>query len=157
MGVDFYTCANCKNTFPDCGSYFRCECGEVFCSTKCGQRDDGEPEDETIEDWEECITCMFCRFENVPDHQMVEFLLKKLNLTHEEAVVMFKEENEDMNKEDEFGHLWGMGWEDSDKPHPGFGGTTDIFGGYVDQCEKCGMYSHEFKNQFCGPIIRKYG
>lgn len=143
MGVDFYTCANCKDTFPDCGSYFRCECGEVFCSTKCGQRDDGEPEDETIEDWEECITCMFCRFENVPDEP-------------EEDDDVGGEVG-DMNKEDEFGHLWGMGWEDSDKPHPGFGGTTDIFGGYVDQCEKCGMYSHEFKNQFCGPIIRKYG
>jgi hypothetical protein len=47
-------------------------------------------------------------------------------------------------KDQDKGHVWGMGWEDSETPHPGFGGSTNIYGGYVDQCEKCGMYSYEF-------------
>jgi hypothetical protein len=55
---------------------------------------------------------------------------------------------------DDLGHEWGMGWEESDNPHPGFGGSTDIYGGYVDQCEKCGMYGYEFKDQPCGKQIR---
>lgn len=55
---------------------------------------------------------------------------------------------------DHLGHDWGMGWEDSDKPHPGFGGTIDIYGCYVDQCQKCGMYGYEFKEQPCGEKIR---
>lgn len=43
-------------------------------------------------------------------------------------------------EEDEYGHAWGMGWEESDKPHPGFG----TYGGYVSQCYKCGIYAYEF-------------
>jgi hypothetical protein len=68
--------------------------------------------------------------------------------------------------EEDKGHIWGMGWEDSDNPHPGFGGSFSICGGYVGQCEKCGMYVYEFSSgtknpgkyegQACGPIIRKY-
>ena len=44
-------------------------------------------------------------------------------------------------------HIWGAGWEDSDKPHPGFGGSYNIYGGYVDQCEKCGIYHYEFDDK----------
>jgi hypothetical protein len=51
---------------------------------------------------------------------------------------------------DEFGHQWDMGWEDSEKPHPGFGGTQDIYGGYVSICAKCGLKGYNFKNQVCG-------
>lgn len=58
--------------------------------------------------------------------------------------------------EDLNGHLWGMGWEESDKPHPGFGGTTDVYGGYVGQCEKCGLYNYEYKNQPCGDKVREW-
>jgi len=66
---------------------------------------------------------------------------------------------------DNKGHEWGMGWEESDRPHPGFGGSMDIYGCYVDQCEKCGMYGYEFRSctatpgkyegQPCGEMIRR--
>lgn len=62
---------------------------------------------------------------------------------------------------DHNGHAWGLGWEESDKIHPGFG----TYGGYAQQCFKCGMYSHEYfkinenpveyENQKCGLKIRK--
>lgn len=57
-------------------------------------------------------------------------------------------------EEDKYGHVWDMGWEDSENPHPGFGGSQDIYGGYVSQCAKCGMYFHEFKDQICGVKVR---
>jgi len=50
----------------------------------------------------------------------------------------------DAGYQDEFGHVWTLGWEDSENPHPGFGGTTNIYGGYIGQCGKCGMYQYEF-------------
>jgi hypothetical protein len=65
-----------------------------------------------------------------------------------------------MNKLDN--HIWGMGWEDSDMPHPGFGGSLNIYGGYVDQCETCGMYIYEFmeggkyENKPCSEKIRDF-
>jgi hypothetical protein len=71
----------------------------------------------------------------------------------------------DAGYEDEFGHVWTLGWEESENPHPGFGGSTDIFGGYVGQCGRCGMYQYEhmgpskeypgkYEGQHCGKIVR---
>lgn len=57
-------------------------------------------------------------------------------------------------------HDWRMGWIDTEKPHPGFGGSQNIYGYYIDQCFKCGMYSCEYfsggkhEGQACGEIIR---
>jgi len=57
-------------------------------------------------------------------------------------------------REDALGHIWDMGWEDSETPHPGFGGSQNIYGGYVDQCIKCGMFGHEYKEQVCDKKVR---
>jgi hypothetical protein len=36
MGVDFYACANCETTFPDCGDYVSCEqCYRHYCCGEC--------------------------------------------------------------------------------------------------------------------------
>lgn len=43
-------------------------------------------------------------------------------------------------KVDEFNHAWGIGWQETDKLHPGFGTN----GAYADQCYRCGIYGHEF-------------
>ena len=73
-------------------------------------------------------------------------------------------ENSYYGQADAYGHVWGTGWEESDKPHPGFGGSQDIYGCYVDQCMKCRMYGYEFQsctatpgkyeNQFCKDRVR---
>lgn len=65
---------------------------------------------------------------------------------------------------DEFGHCWTLGWEETEKPHPGFGGTMDLYGCHVGQCDNCGMYNYEFQSlssvpgkyegQRCGEKIR---
>jgi|SRR6185369_15402067 len=99
MGVDFYTCANCERTFPDCGPYFSCWCGEHFCSKTCGGRQVVEEEsDEDVPDdeyREEVTSCILCRKESVTDRDMVRFLLKKLSLTYDQAIQMFREEPEE--------------------------------------------------------------
>ena len=41
-------------------------------------------------------------------------------------------------------HEWDMGWRDSNKPHPGFGGSQNIYGGYTSQCKCCGIYIEDF-------------
>jgi hypothetical protein len=56
-----------------------------------------------------------------------------------------------MSEQDQMGHEWDIGWEETDKPHPGFGGSTNIYGCYVNQCRKCGMYSYEFRSLAANP------
>jgi len=48
------------------------------------------------------------------------------------------------NKEFIETHDWGVGWRDSETPHPGFGGSQNIYGGYTSQCERCGIYIEDF-------------
>jgi hypothetical protein len=73
--------------------------------------------------------------------------------------------NEEAFKTAYASHEWDVGWEESDKPHPGFGGSTNIYGSYVTTCNKCGMYIYEFmgpsddypgkyEGQPCGRKIR---
>ncbi len=67
MGVDWYTCASCHETFNDCGNFFGCDCGEMYCSPKCGDRE-GDGDGNT--------TCEVCRGEVVTDEQLIEYLVK---------------------------------------------------------------------------------
>lgn len=106
MGVDFYTCANCDSTFPDCGEYFSCDtCGHYFCSDICGgkkyknENEDNENEDNEDEDGdddyeEEESTCILCRKESATDNQLLNFLLLKFSLTYEEALRQYQKHTE---------------------------------------------------------------
>jgi hypothetical protein len=103
MGVDFYTCCFCHDTFPDCGPYEHCDCGRHWCSAEydsCaaqeGFRDDSEEcNNEDCEDTEHpygltCVagegsSCNFCRNESATDEEILEYLLEKLSLTREQA------------------------------------------------------------------------
>lgn len=88
MGVDFYTCAFCQRTFPDCGPYFNCFCGEHFCTPACGGRQYIDPEAGV----EEYTSCVLCRVEEVTNRDMLTFLLKHFNLTYDEAFELYKKE-----------------------------------------------------------------
>lgn len=50
------------------------------------------------------------------------------------------------DEEDALGHIWEMDWEESERPHPGFGGSTNIYGGYVSRCAKCNLYFYDVYN-----------
>jgi len=99
MGVDFLICDICHESFPDCGDFVSCDCGGRFCSSECAQIDDcvydedGEPVEDEDGDFiigEE--TCVLCRGEALTDQDLIEFLLKKLSLTREQAVELFNNE-----------------------------------------------------------------
>lgn len=141
MGMeDYRNCDACGKQYSVCSWYAaRCECGALFCSKECASKDDKE-------------TCKLCRLEIVRDNDLLAFLLKHYGLNREQAEELYRDK----------GHVWGTGWEDSDKLHPGF----NVYGGYVDQCEKCGMYGYEYNSgtatpgkyegQPCGDKIRDY-
>lgn len=83
MGVDYYTCQNCSDTFPDCGYYFTCNgCESMFCSNECGKKQSVDGKNR----WNEDLTsCIFCRHEAVTDRSVLLFLCRKYGITEEDA------------------------------------------------------------------------
>ena len=103
MGIDYYACQLCSNTFPDCGEYDTCGCcGSHFCKS-CGEKqekrygyfetdEDGndESEDEKYQDYYTASdgnlkACDKCSLNIVDNHVMVEFLLKKFKVNRKNA------------------------------------------------------------------------
>lgn len=84
MGVDYYTCEVCQETYADCGPVFTCYswnkenrkaagCERMFCSAECGQ-----PQGEGAS-----LSCVGCRNEITNDRTLLAFLLAKFGLTRE--------------------------------------------------------------------------
>jgi len=93
MGVDFYACANCGRTFPDCGYYFSCyTCNHHFCSNDCGGREvEQDPNDpDGTKGYEEITTCILCRKEDATDYQLLKFLLNHFKITREQAMELYR-------------------------------------------------------------------
>lgn len=92
MGVDFYACNSCGDTFPDCGDHEGCiECGRKWCDIECGESEGLRPslcdscENDTGENCEcEGSICGFCRKEKVEDHELLDYALDKLNVSRDE-------------------------------------------------------------------------
>lgn len=84
MSIDYYTCTICHEIFPDCGKFFSCDCGYNYCSDECGDRGDNWDAGEK--------DCQICRKEYVLDGTLIQFLLKKLSLTRDEATELYFEE-----------------------------------------------------------------
>lgn len=118
MGVDFYVCHNCGETFPDCGEYVSCEdCGTTWCCEECAEEEgfvkehcikydvfgyrDLEDERRTRNCKNECDvccefyvpdSCKFCREEDYEDYVLLNKALKLLNMTREDLVKKMNEE-----------------------------------------------------------------
>jgi hypothetical protein len=100
MSIDFYSCARCGDSFPDCGDYCHCdECGNVFCSYECAELDaveldEAAPEDEseTEEYRYEPMNCCICRKEVANDYILLETLLRHYKITREDVLKMWQEE-----------------------------------------------------------------
>lgn len=88
MGVDWYACAGCNETYPDCSYYFTCsDCERGYCSDGCGGR---EVTKEADQKYKEETSCIFCRGDVVDDAEMVAFLLGRLDMTRDEAIALWK-------------------------------------------------------------------
>jgi hypothetical protein len=95
MGVDYKVCKFCEDTFPDCGKFVSCECGEKWCSDSCAEADGfrREPEGFTPEgaSWVQDTSCNFCRSEDANDSELFSFALELLSITRSELVKMYFE------------------------------------------------------------------
>ena len=82
MGVDLYACAECGETFPDCGRFASCDdCGEMLCPDcmekhgVSGIMNQGD--------------CPFCQAKIVSDRTLLAFLLNEFGASKEEAQAAF--------------------------------------------------------------------
>lgn len=93
MGVDFYACSNCGDTFPDCGDFTGCECGKHWCCDKCAESQGYRWEEDGYlpkgASYEQDTSCSYCRNEDYPDEDLLEFSLHKLRLTRDELIVEY--------------------------------------------------------------------
>lgn len=121
MGVDWYSCKRCGETFPDCGDYVSCECGESWCSDECAEadgykeeycklgcnKDDDEMDncikkeqydkDEYVSCWD-CeyhmdSSCNFCRNEDYNDETLLDKALNLLGMNREELINRINKDN----------------------------------------------------------------
>lgn len=112
MGVDYYVCAYCGETFPDAGYYVSCEeCGTHWCSDSCAKEEGYvkqhcTKEGFSIDDERHCgegheychekckyfvqDSCGSCRGEIIEDYELLDFALDKLKLSREELVQLYK-------------------------------------------------------------------
>jgi hypothetical protein len=115
MGVDWYPCERCGNTFPDCGDYTTCYgkdegCMKEWCSDKCAEadghvyakcdldfdacRDDAYGKGDCDEDVEYCDgckhytpdSCKYCRCEDFSDDEVLKFALERLDMEREHII-----------------------------------------------------------------------
>ncbi|OME54127.1 hypothetical protein BSK59_16230 [Paenibacillus odorifer] len=100
MGVDFYACNNCRDTFPDCGHYVSCECGEHWCSDECAEEEgfrrepDGFMYKGQYGEYKHSTSCGFCRQEDFSDTELLDFLIRSHNSSRAEVIDMYKESKE---------------------------------------------------------------
>lgn len=85
MGVDYYNCDACEEIYADCedGLSYCEKCENNFCSkctTKYGLRE--MYDDDNEEEWLE--NCPVCAKKVVKTHELIDYMLKKLDKTKEE-------------------------------------------------------------------------
>ncbi|AKA61499.1 hypothetical protein CPT_Stahl71 [Bacillus phage Stahl] len=90
MGVDYLTCANCEDNFPDCGPHVSCDCGNRWCDDSCAEGDGfrEEPNGFTPKNgtYEQETSCNYCRGEDVDDADLLAAFLHMTKMTREQAV-----------------------------------------------------------------------
>ncbi len=92
MGVDWYSCSDCGETFPDCGGYTSCICGEMFHE---GCADDLREEFGTVDEdmgdgWDDygenaLRACPSCSKTIVRDSELLEYISEHLSIDLEEV------------------------------------------------------------------------
>lgn len=95
MGVDWYPCEHCGETFPDCGSYVYCndDCYKRWCSDECAEADGFVEDRENIDRWGDSTkSCKFCRKEDADDSVLLAFLLIKCGYSRADVVAQFYKE-----------------------------------------------------------------
>lgn len=123
MSIDYYSCNNCGETFPDCGDYISCEgCGTSWCCDECAEEDGyvaehckkydvygySDLDDERrIRDCEysycnDCPeyvsdSCKYCRNEDYDDLTLLNKALEMLHMKREELVEVYNSDTKGNN------------------------------------------------------------
>jgi hypothetical protein len=95
MGVDWYSCETCGETFPDCGDYVWCECGRHWCSDDCAESDGFRQEEDGYtpkgSSYEQETSCNYCRGEEFEDAEVLNLALEILGKSRDELAKILKE------------------------------------------------------------------
>lgn len=93
MGVDYYVCNCCEDTFPDVGRFVSCNCGYRWCSADCAEEEGYRQEEDGFipegSKWTQDTSCNYCRKENHDDSALLHFALKLLGKTRENLILEF--------------------------------------------------------------------
>lgn len=94
MGVDYYACNSCGETFPDCGDYTHCECGMTWCDDSCAEGEGYQREEDGFtpdgSKWSQDTSCNYCRKEDFDNSTLLNFVLENINKTRAELISDFK-------------------------------------------------------------------
>lgn len=97
MGVDFFPCNYCKESICDCGDYIRCDCGYKWCEIHCAIKEGYQID-------EDGKSCSYCRKENVEDNLLLDFLMKRHNLSRIEVIKDYYDSFREEDNENDLGH-----------------------------------------------------
>lgn len=96
MGVDFYACNYCGETFPDCGDFTMCECGTRWCCDGCAEAEGYQREEDGFTPvgsrWKQETSCQYCRQEDFADYELLNTALKLLDKTRSELIELHKKQ-----------------------------------------------------------------
>lgn len=105
MGIDYYSCKYCGDSFPDVIDYVICDCGEHWCSDECAEADGYKRENCKLgydtynnECEDSCYfcknriepSCKYCRREDFDDKILLDYALQKLGLSREGLIKQYK-------------------------------------------------------------------
>lgn len=91
MGIDYYSCSNCEETYSDARYDVLCECGHRWCSDFCAEQDGFDiPEYEGRYEDHDNRTCKFCRGEDFEDHQLLHHAQELLGVSREQLIKSYK-------------------------------------------------------------------
>ena len=90
MGIDYYVCDVCGETFPDCGEYYTCECGRLYCSEECATSDEVEDYPDDVDGDYNFESCKYCRGEAFTDIDILNYMLKKHKTNREKIIKEMK-------------------------------------------------------------------
>ena len=84
MGIDYYVCDVCGESYPDCGPCGMCGNCE---SSLCGDCHDKAKEKYGVhtDDSYDSLKCQLCTKDVITNDVMVEFLLKRIGVTRKQV------------------------------------------------------------------------
>lgn len=92
MGIDYLVYKECEQGFPDVNDYKPCECGLNYCGEKCAVA--GGLQQVLDEDgyFGGVSDCKYCRREEFDDSELLDFVLKRENISRDDLISLYQKE-----------------------------------------------------------------